>query len=307
MSDELRALAKACRTRGYIDHMETREALLVAVEAHVCDSSETNKQLREQIETMAQRSVVALSELRETLTSLDAFAQASLTDDEKAPHHPTPDGSGNSQPGDWARTAIEHLRPHRAEMNELRVENKALRDMLAGHVRESLDSGFQAAADKLHAEADTLRAEVASQAEALKLAVADNGSLHDTLAAHRRENERLTRALTKIDAIRDSIIGGQTFNWSEHAYPLVAALGEAGYPGAGHKIASKNLGTLIERIKASEADNEKLRAENERLRRQKERLRHALKRLTDACVPAGNMVEWPSYSEARAAFKETES
>lgn len=62
----------------------------------------------------------------------------------------------------------------------------------------------------------------------------------------------------------------------------------------------------VESTRRAEAVVAELRAENQRLRGQKTRLRTALKRLTDACVPAGNMVEWPSYSEARAAFKETE-
>ena len=46
-------------------------------------------------------------------------------------------------------------------------------------------------------------------------------------------------ALVKISAIRDSIIGRQTVNWSMHVYPLVAALHEAGFPGAGYEEARK--------------------------------------------------------------------
>jgi hypothetical protein len=61
-------------------------------------------------------------------------------------------------------------------------------------------------------------------------------------------------ALTKISAIRDSIVGQQGFNFSEHAYPLVAALKAAGYEGAGYEISRKNLGTLIEQIKTCEAE-----------------------------------------------------
>jgi len=40
-------------------------------------------------------------------------------------------------------------------------------------------------------------------------------------------------ALTKIDAIRNSIVETQSINWSGHIYPLVAALREAGYEGTG--------------------------------------------------------------------------
>lgn len=66
-------------------------------------------------------------------------------------------------------------------------------------------------------------------------------------------------ALTKISAIRDSIVGLQGFNFSEHAYPLVAALKAAGYEGVGYAIASANLGTLLQRIATLEAERDALR------------------------------------------------
>jgi hypothetical protein len=47
----------------------------------------------------------------------------------------------------------------------------------------------------------------------------------------------LLDALTKIDAIRNSIIGRQCANWSMHIYPLVAALDEAGFGGDGYDVA----------------------------------------------------------------------
>lgn len=74
---------------------------------------------------------------------------------------------------------------------------------------------------------------------------ADRGALRD--------------ALTKISVIRDSIIGTQGFNWSEHAYPLVAALDAAGFRGADYKISRENLGTLMGRLGAAEADRDALR------------------------------------------------
>lgn len=58
---------------------------------------------------------------------------------------------------------------------------------------------------------------------------------------------RMKAALNKINDIRNSIIGCQGFNFSEHAYPLVAALNEAGIHGLPYPEAKKNLGTLIER------------------------------------------------------------
>lgn len=63
----------------------------------------------------------------------------------------------------------------------------------------------------------------------------------------------LEAALGKIDAIRNSIIGAQKVNWSEHIYPLVAALEAAGYHGQEYEVARENVGTMMERIAALEA------------------------------------------------------
>lgn len=64
--------------------------------------------------------------------------------------------------------------------------------------------------------------------------------------------QTLTTLAEKVDAIRNDIVGRQGFHFSEHGYPLVAALQEAGYPGVGYEIAVQNLGTLIEQTKAAE-------------------------------------------------------
>ena len=58
-------------------------------------------------------------------------------------------------------------------------------------------------------------------------------------------------ALAKISEIRDSIVGQQGFNFSEHAYPLVAVLNAAGFKGAGYEISRRNLGTLIDQRDAA--------------------------------------------------------
>lgn len=68
-------------------------------------------------------------------------------------------------------------------------------------------------------------------------------------------------ALRKIDAIRNSIVGLQAMSFSEHVYPLVAALNEAGYPGEGYTIARANVGTLLDRATKAEAEVERLRGE----------------------------------------------
>ena len=72
------------------------------------------------------------------------------------------------------------------------------------------------------------------------------------------EVERLRKFGEKVNIIRNSIVGLQTINWSEHIYPLVAVLNEAGFDGEGYPEAKANLGTLLER-------NERLWADNERL------------------------------------------
>lgn len=76
--------------------------------------------------------------------------------------------------------------------------------------------------------------------------------LRAQLAAAEGKLAKLETLATKVDAIRNSIVGCQGFNFSEHAYPLVAALKEAGYEGQGYEIASKNLGTCIERAVSAE-------------------------------------------------------
>lgn len=78
---------------------------------------------------------------------------------------------------------------------------------------------------------------------------------------------KLDAALVKVNCIRNSIVGMQGFNFSEHAYPLVAALDEAGYEGLPYPEARANLGTLIEQTKRAEERAEQAeaaRAEAER-------------------------------------------
>ena len=79
------------------------------------------------------------------------------------------------------------------------------------------------------------------------------------VAALRAEVERLSTALRKVSDIRDSIVGAQTFNFSEHAYPLVAVLDGAGFKGAGYEIARANLGTLIDNCKRAADERDALR------------------------------------------------
>ena len=54
----------------------------------------------------------------------------------------------------------------------------------------------------------------------------------NVVVALETERDALKATLRKINGIRNSIIGQQGFNFSEHAYPLVAALNEAGFDTA---------------------------------------------------------------------------
>lgn len=104
------------------------------------------------------------------------------------------------------------------------------------------------------------RAELAeAQARQLLAKDAEIHRLNTIIEAADREMLKLRGALMKICAIRDSIIGCQCFNWSEHAYPLIAVLDEAGFPGAGYEIARANLGTLIERANKAESKADRMR------------------------------------------------
>ncbi len=45
------------------------------------------------------------------------------------------------------------------------------------------------------------------------------------------DEARMRAALTRINNIRNSIVGHQSLNWSAHIYPLVEALNHAGFEG----------------------------------------------------------------------------
>jgi hypothetical protein len=77
---------------------------------------------------------------------------------------------------------------------------------------------------------------------------------------------KLRTALDKINDIRNSIIGLQRINWSEHIYPLVAALDAAGLVGMGYDKARPKFVALVDRANAAEADVTRLREAIEPLR-----------------------------------------
>lgn len=82
-------------------------------------------------------------------------------------------------------------------------------------------------------------------------------------AARQRAEARLAvteAALAKINGIRNSIVGEQGFNFSEHAYPLVAALDEAGIEGEGYPKSRENFGTMLDRTNRAERERDEIRA-----------------------------------------------
>lgn len=78
-------------------------------------------------------------------------------------------------------------------------------------------------------------------------------------AAASEDMERLKSALDSINDIRNSIIGLQTLNWSEHVYPLVKVLDEAGFEGMEYPAAREFYGTMLDRCNAAEKDAERYR------------------------------------------------
>lgn len=81
--------------------------------------------------------------------------------------------------------------------------------------------------------------------------------------------EEMEKALLKINEIRNSIVGYQSFGFSEHAYPLVAALEEVGIRGEGYEEANAKakdqltkIADLTAKLTALEQENERLRLEN---------------------------------------------
>lgn len=133
------------------------------------------------------------------------------------------------------------------------LEQKA-NELLALHEKECVGRIKQLEAAMHTAGENVMR--LTQEAEALRR---ERDELAAECSSHARGeamlSEQLTQAtgaLDKISAIRDSIVGSQQVNWSEHIYPLVAALNEAGFKGAGYDLARENFGTLFDRAKKAE-------------------------------------------------------
>jgi hypothetical protein len=93
----------------------------------------------------------------------------------------------------------------------------------------------------------------------LRSKVVEHQKIHDIDLQELMRLRELEEAMKNIDDIRNSIIGYQSFNWSAHAYPLVAALEKAGFKGLGYEEANRMAKTQLDRIKELEAERDSLK------------------------------------------------
>lgn len=161
------------------------------------------------------------------------------------------------------QAAIERIEQLRGERDELREHTLSL-ERQVGDLRkmyEKAEADLERERMRLAACGVVARANLPATAKTAREMHPDyrSASCDDVARAVDREMALRARVAEleafgrKVSAIRDSIVGAQSFNWSEHAYPLVAALGEAGFEGVGYQIARENLGTLIDRAERAEA------------------------------------------------------
>jgi hypothetical protein len=135
-------------------------------------------------------------------------------------------------------------------------------------------------------------------------------TLEEALIEVKKQRDDYCMALSKISDIRDSIVGQQGFNFSEHAYPLVAVLGSVGFEGKGYEISRENLGTLIEQRDRAEVERDKARAAHavmaeamHRMEGQRNEARDEVARLRKLLEAEVTTYTWSSERErAVAAF-----
>lgn len=92
------------------------------------------------------------------------------------------------------------------------------------------------------------------------------------LTAERAARQKAESALSKINVIRNSIVAFQSINWSEHIYPLVAALNEAGVEGMHYPEALAYFGSMLERTNKAESERDALQAKLTEVETDKARL-----------------------------------
>lgn len=151
-------------------------------------------------------------------------------------------------------------RCHAAEAEVARLRN------LVGYDKMTLNTILEehhAEAGKLAEENARLRAEVDETNALLARSVRDNAAYE---VIRKRDSQRiatLTAALSKINDVRNSIIGSQQVNWSEHVYPLVAALNAAGIEGMEYPAAKERFATTMEQIATLTAERDVARSNYE--------------------------------------------
>lgn len=127
---------------------------------------------------------------------------------------------------------------------------------------------------------------------------------HRHYVAQANHVAKLEAALAKINNIRNSIVGLQTINWSEHIYPLVAALDEAGVEGLPYEQARPHFGTMLERTVAAEDRAATLEAENAKLRAVADGARKMLEACNVDDSRADSVAVWnEGYGEMEAALE----
>lgn len=171
---------------------------------------------------------------------------------------------------------------HEDETARLRAEVErfaVVRDLLVKRGDDFADGVTQ-----LASELDSLRAKLAAAEGNAAEWMAQLAESRIQLAAAEKERDGYRDALQKVSDIRDSIVGMQGFNFSEHAYPLVAVLNAAGFKGKGYEISRASLGTLIEQRDKAEADRDRLAAELQAAREETEAVREAMRQAQETAT-----------------------
>jgi hypothetical protein len=161
-----------------------------------------------------------------------------------------------------------------AATNEIEAERDALAKTLA-KVEAERDLAIQTQDGALDAQADVERRMFAMREErdearherdehAATLARVSLAQLRSGVAE--AERDKLAAAIAKINKIRNDIVGSQAVNWSEHVYPLVAALNEAGVEGMPYPEAREVVATRIARLREVEAERDEARSQLAALR-----------------------------------------
>lgn len=152
---------------------------------------------------------------------------------------------------------VECFRLLKEERNQLEQELNEAKELLR-EIRDN-EVNAQDEADKFLR--DHVPSELSKARAVCAELVTDGNAVTLVESLHRVEAERdqLRKALEKINKIRNSIIAHQSCNFSEHVYPLVAALNEAGIEGMSYPDALAYFGPVTERCAKAEAENTQLR------------------------------------------------